>query len=327
MRSFTGSALLALALGVLTLQPSYAQDQNQTRDRQRQDQRQDTQARQRDRDQRQSQAERRERQERRQQEMRNRQRRDDDRQRAQRGRDQQSRQQMGQQSRRGRVTGEVIKTKRVDVRGTDQQRLVALLKTDNRKRVPVDLGNPNQLGRQQPTVGDQITVRGRLVRIGDRAVIVGEEMEADRRIVRIDQTDARDNRNRNRGRNQQARNQQAGNQQARNQQANQERQGSRGGLGVSLASDDSVDGVRVNNVMRNSPADRAGIRPGDVIASINNQDVSSPRELFRAVVQRRPGQEVNLTIRRNGQRLRVTPELTSRQDALNLQSQRDRNQR
>ena len=302
MKVFTNSTLLAVLVGVLACQPADAQNNNQTQDRQQQDGR----AQQRERDQRQSRAERRERQDRRQQETRNGQRRDDDRQQAQRRQDQRSGQQMRQQGRRGQVSGEIVKIKTVDVRGSNQQRLVALLKTNRGKRVPVDLGNPNRRDSIRPDIGDYISVRGRLARIGDRTIIVGEEMrDGGRRITRINQRDLREaNRNRN--------------------QSGQE---SRGGLGVSLAADDSVDGVRVNNVMRNSPADRAGIQQGDVIVSINNRDISSPRELYRAVVQKQPGQEVNLTIRRDGRRLQVTPELTNRRDALNVQQRNRSDQR
>ncbi|AQT05052.1 Do family serine endopeptidase [Acetobacter persici] len=50
---------------------------------------------------------------------------------------------------------------------------------------------------------------------------------------------------------------------------------------LGLGSD--VHGVVVNDVQPGSPADQAGIRPGDVIQSVSNQSVDSPRAAVTAV--------------------------------------------
>jgi Do/DeqQ family serine protease len=60
-------------------------------------------------------------------------------------------------------------------------------------------------------------------------------------------------------------------------------------------------GVLVVRVMPNSPAARAGIRPGDVIQKLNGQTVTDPSSIQRAVDQAQIGGNVRLELRRNGQ--------------------------
>lgn len=55
------------------------------------------------------------------------------------------------------------------------------------------------------------------------------------------------------------------------------------------------DGVLVNRVVEGSPADRAGIRTGDVIVSVNGRSIESPDELADVVRRQEPG--ANATVR------------------------------
>lgn len=60
-------------------------------------------------------------------------------------------------------------------------------------------------------------------------------------------------------------------------------------------------GVLVYRVASNSPAAQAGIRPGDVIAKINGQNVSNADNVQQAVEMSQIGQDLRLELRRNGQ--------------------------
>ncbi len=87
---------------------------------------------------------------------------------------------------------------------------------------------------------------------------------------------------------------------------------SHGSIGVALAAltpdlrqqlglDDSVHGVVVHGVKPGSPADQAGIRPGDVILGVGSQLVSSPRDAVTAVhAALKHDQSVALRILRDG---------------------------
>ena len=62
------------------------------------------------------------------------------------------------------------------------------------------------------------------------------------------------------------------------------------------------DGLLVNDVSRDSPADRAGIERGDVILSFNSRSVTEPSDLRQLVRDTEPGRTVTLSIWRDGAR-------------------------
>lgn len=72
--------------------------------------------------------------------------------------------------------------------------------------------------------------------------------------------------------------------------------------------EDSDDGP---GVIRNGPAEQAGLRPGDVIVAIDGQSVSTPDELVVLLRTRQPGDEVTLRYVRDGVEVEVTLTLGS----------------
>jgi S1-C subfamily serine protease len=60
-------------------------------------------------------------------------------------------------------------------------------------------------------------------------------------------------------------------------------------------------GILVVRVMPNSPADRAGLRSGDVIRGIDGKNVESANEVQDAVASVEVGETLTLEIRRNGE--------------------------
>ena len=92
----------------------------------------------------------------------------------------------------------------------------------------------------------------------------------------------------------------------------------RGSLGVTIqpvTSDiaaslglQDVRGALVNSVSTGSPAERAGLRQGDVITAFNGAPIADTNSLRNAVAGTQPGAEVSLTVRREGreQQLRAT---------------------
>jgi serine protease Do len=68
---------------------------------------------------------------------------------------------------------------------------------------------------------------------------------------------------------------------------------------------DSPTGVVVVQVEKGSPAERAGIRQGDVILSFNGKTVEDPPELPRAVAATKPGEKATVELWRNGKRERL----------------------
>jgi regulator of sigma E protease len=61
----------------------------------------------------------------------------------------------------------------------------------------------------------------------------------------------------------------------------------------------------VSTVSPGSPAERAGVKPGDVVLAVAGQPVYTPEELTQAI-QKRPGEQFALTAERDGKRLDLT---------------------
>ncbi len=70
-------------------------------------------------------------------------------------------------------------------------------------------------------------------------------------------------------------------------------------LGVSTG-DDEAGGARVASVMSGAPAADAGVRAGDVIESLGGTNVEDSAALSAAVDGHKPGDEVDVVVRRAG---------------------------
>jgi serine protease Do len=70
-----------------------------------------------------------------------------------------------------------------------------------------------------------------------------------------------------------------------------------------------VQGALVGDVTKDSPASRAGLEKGDVIAALNGVPVRDSRELRLKVAQMAPGTEAKLEVVRSGQKKEITVKL------------------
>lgn len=66
-----------------------------------------------------------------------------------------------------------------------------------------------------------------------------------------------------------------------------------------------IAGVIVTSVIEGEPADRANVKPGDIITHINNHSVADARQGMYLVAEITPGSEVNLRVMRNGETLEL----------------------
>jgi len=85
------------------------------------------------------------------------------------------------------------------------------------------------------------------------------------------------------------------------------------------------EGVIIREVEKNSPADKAGIKAGDVIAEVEGKKIDNMRELAREIGLSEPGKKVRLKILRDDEKLTVTAKLekmdkyvTSEENSLGL---------
>lgn len=69
---------------------------------------------------------------------------------------------------------------------------------------------------------------------------------------------------------------------------------------------DPDDVVRISTVVDGGPAARAGIRPGDIVLSIDDQKSGNLKAIRTALSERDPGDRVNVVVLREGQKQRYT---------------------
>jgi serine protease Do len=90
---------------------------------------------------------------------------------------------------------------------------------------------------------------------------------------------------------------------------------SRGYLGVTLQAVDqdlakafgldAVTGALIADVRKESPAEKSGIRQGDIVMSYNGTKVANVASLRNAVALMKPGTQVSLTVLRDGKQMQV----------------------
>lgn len=74
----------------------------------------------------------------------------------------------------------------------------------------------------------------------------------------------------------------------------------------------NTKGVLVPDVTADSAADKAGLKPGDVIVEFEGQPVEKASELQNKIAMKKPGTKVELVVLRNGKRKTLTAELEKR---------------
>jgi C-terminal processing protease CtpA/Prc len=82
------------------------------------------------------------------------------------------------------------------------------------------------------------------------------------------------------------------------------------------------EGAQVTQIYPAGPAARAGLRPGDVITSVNDQQIGSSADLISTIEEEQPGSRAELTITRNNQEMNLPVTLGSR-DSFAWVGQRD----
>lgn len=92
----------------------------------------------------------------------------------------------------------------------------------------------------------------------------------------------------------------------------------RGWLGVEIKQDNAgfnedgsinnktSEGVEIGGIVRGGPAAEGGIRPNDVILSINNQKVSSANQLMNTIAKIKPDSKISVVVKRGSQELELS---------------------
>ena len=68
----------------------------------------------------------------------------------------------------------------------------------------------------------------------------------------------------------------------------------------------SLQGAIIAGVLKNGPADKAGVKPGDVLLEIDGQPVIDPTGMLTGVAALQPGSSAKMKLRRQTQDLEVS---------------------
>ncbi|MBA4743172.1 MAG: Do family serine endopeptidase [Azoarcus sp.] len=74
----------------------------------------------------------------------------------------------------------------------------------------------------------------------------------------------------------------------------------------------NVTGALIAGVLRGSPAERGGLRPGDVLTSVESRPIDDPRSVLDSIAELRPGQHARLELLRGGEPIELSVEIARR---------------
>ena len=69
------------------------------------------------------------------------------------------------------------------------------------------------------------------------------------------------------------------------------------------------NGAKITNISKESAAEKAGLKEGDIITKIEGEKVESQEDVAEAVRKHKPGEKINLSILRNNKEQKITAEL------------------
>ena len=84
---------------------------------------------------------------------------------------------------------------------------------------------------------------------------------------------------------------------------------------VGLSALDTPDGVLITNVLKGGPADISGLKPNDLIISINGTEIDNIRQVVKIVASLEVDQEIIVRYRRNNNIVKSTIEVVAMPEA------------
>jgi serine protease DegS/serine protease DegQ len=86
----------------------------------------------------------------------------------------------------------------------------------------------------------------------------------------------------------------------------------RGWIGVETQALSRGEGVLIAGILRGAPADEAGLRPGDILKSVDNTAITTPQKMLEVIAALEPGKRSRFTVLRDTQILVVNIQIGRR---------------
>jgi serine protease Do len=87
-------------------------------------------------------------------------------------------------------------------------------------------------------------------------------------------------------------------------------------LGVNTEKTGEGKGVKVTQVVKGSAAEKIGLKPGDIITKIDDEEIGEHHSLSGTIGEHQPGDKVTVTYMRDGKEQKVTGELGKAKDMM-----------
>jgi serine protease Do len=100
-----------------------------------------------------------------------------------------------------------------------------------------------------------------------------------------------------------------------------------GNLPQDLAADMKLEGVNgafVSNIFKDSPADKAGLQPGDYVTTLNGITIDNANQLLQMVGNLRPGERARFELIRSGTPMTLTARIVARGEESEISKQANR---
>jgi serine protease Do len=78
---------------------------------------------------------------------------------------------------------------------------------------------------------------------------------------------------------------------------------------LGVLSEDNELGAKINEVSEGSPAEKAGLKKDDIITNVNDEKITGPKDLYEAIGKYKPSDKVQISILKNGAKIKLTAEL------------------
>ena len=78
---------------------------------------------------------------------------------------------------------------------------------------------------------------------------------------------------------------------------------------LGVISEENELGAKINEVSEGSPAEKAGLKKDDIITNVNDEKITGPKDLYEAIGKYKPSDKVQISILKNGAKIKLTAEL------------------